>query len=146
MAMWEIQHNNADEDCLKTLILQETLETRCEHTFVHKSWMCKKQTSVSHSSTESESISLDASPRLLDRIINLDSKIQIKYVDTRNQVADILTKGNFTRDEWDHLLCFFKNISHFSFTDCSEVKKGCQSKTETNINANDFITNCYATI
>ena len=35
--------------------------------------------------------------------INLDSKIQIKYVDTQNQLADILTKGNFTRDEWNHL-------------------------------------------
>ena len=30
------------------------------HTFVPISWMCKKQTSVSHSSTESEIISLDA--------------------------------------------------------------------------------------
>ena len=29
------------------------------HTFVPISWMCKKQTSVSHSSTESEIISLD---------------------------------------------------------------------------------------
>ena len=36
--------------------------------------------------------------------INLDSKIQIKYIDTKNQLADILTKGNFTRDEWNHLL------------------------------------------
>ena len=50
--------------------------------------------------------------------INLDSKIQIKYIDTKNQLADILTKGNFTRDEWNHLLCLF-NISHFSFTVCS---------------------------
>ena len=33
--------------------------------------------------------------------------------DTKNQIADILTKGNFTRDEWNHLLCLF-NISHFS--------------------------------
>ena len=33
------------------------------HTFVPKSWMCKKQTSVSHSSTESETISLDAGLR-----------------------------------------------------------------------------------
>ena len=24
--------------------------------------------------------------------------------DTKNQLADILTKGNFTRDEWNHLL------------------------------------------
>ena len=29
--------------------------------------------------------------------INLDPKIQIKYIDTKNQLADILTKGNFTR-------------------------------------------------
>ena len=35
---------------------------------------------------------------LFDRI-NLDPKIQIKYIDTKNQLAVILTKGNFTRDE-----------------------------------------------
>ena len=40
--------------------------------------------------------------------------------DTKNQLADILTRGNFTRDEWNHLLCLF-NIGHFSSTDCSEV-------------------------
>ena len=34
------------------------------HTFVPVSWICKKQTSVSHSSTESEIISLDAGLRL----------------------------------------------------------------------------------
>ena len=34
------------------------------HTFVQISWMCKKQTSVSHSSTESEIISLDAGLKL----------------------------------------------------------------------------------
>ena len=52
--------------------------------------------------------------------INLDSKIQIKYIDTKNQLADILTKGNFRRDEWNHLLCLF-NISHISSTNCLEV-------------------------
>ena len=177
------------------------------HAFVPISWMCKKQTSVSHSSTESEIISLDAGLRL-DRIlaldlwdlivsvvgnmtqtaerpgrpvitdksqksqgktnvlnnidcvpsnvhssrqeaslyvfedkaavikmiikgrsptmrhvsrthrvapdwlfdrINLDPKIQIKYIDSKNQLADILTKGNFTRDEWNHLLCLFNS-------------------------------------
>ena len=171
------------------------------HTFVPISWMCKKQTSVSHSSTESEIISLDAGWRLdgipaldlwdlivsvlgntiqtperpgrpvvndkdqrsqettnvlsnidgvpsnvqfshqeallyvfedneavikmiikgrrptmrqdsrthrvaldwlFDRI-NLDPQIQIKYIDTKNQLADILTKGRNKRDEWDHL-------------------------------------------
>ena len=54
---------------------------------------------------------------LFDRI-NLVPKIQIKYIDTKNQLADILTKGNFTRDEWNHLLCLF-NISHFSSTACT---------------------------
>ena len=51
---------------------------------------------------------------------NSDPKIQIKYIDTKNQLADMLTKGNFTRDEWNHLLCLF-NISHFSSAECSEV-------------------------
>ena len=181
------------------------------HTFVPINWMCKKQTAVSHSSTESEIISLDTGLRLdglpalelwdlivsvlgnrsvkherddhkhhkshnkndvvhdidlfpsnvqsasreallyvfedneavikmimkgrspsmrhvsrthrvaidwlFDRI-NLDPKIQIKYIDTKNQLADILTKGNFTRDEWNHLLNLF-NISHFSSTACT---------------------------
>ena len=41
------------------------------HTFVPRSWMCKKQTAVSHSSTESEIISLDAGLRL-DGIPALD--------------------------------------------------------------------------
>ena len=187
------------------------------HTFVPISWMCKKQTAVSHSSTESEIISLDIGLRLdglptmelwdlivsglgnvsrvsdgsgkpesdvrkrhkphkkidvikdIDSVpsnvqsarqeallyvfedneavikmiikgrsptmrhvsrshrvaldwlfdrINLDSKIQIKYIDTKNQLADILTKGNFTRDEWNHLLTLC-NISHFSSTVCT---------------------------
>ena len=187
------------------------------HTFVPISWMCKKQTSVSHSSTESEIVSLDTGLRLdglpalelwdlivsvlgnvsrasdrsakpesddhkhhkshnkidviqdIDSVpsnvqsasqeallhvfedneaviemimkgrsptmrhvsrthrvaldwlfdrINLDPKIQIKYIDTKNQLADILTKGTFTRDEWNHLLTLF-NISHFSSTACT---------------------------
>ena len=187
------------------------------HTFVPISWMCKKQTSVSHSSTESEIISLDTGLRLdglpalelwdlivsvfgnishisdrtekpengenmhhkshnkidamkdIDSVplnvqsarqeallyvfedneavikliingrsptmrhvsrthrvaldwlfdrINLNTKIQIKYIDTKKQLADILIKENFTRDEWNHLLTLF-NISHFSSTACT---------------------------
>ena len=183
-------------------------------TFVPISWMCKKQTAVSHSSTESEIISLDTGLRLdgllalelwdlivsvlgnISRIsdgtvqpvngknkshnkidamkdidsvpsnvqsarqeallyvfedneavikmimkgrsptmrhvsrshrvaldwlfdrINLDPKIQIKYIDTKNQLADILTKGNFTRDEWNHLLTLF-HISHLALLPAS---------------------------
>ena len=174
------------------------------HTFVPIIWMCKKQTSVSHSSKESEIVSLDAGWRLdgipaldlwdlivsvlgntiqtperperpvvndkdqrsqettnvlsnidcvpsnvqfshqeallyvfedneavikmnikgrrptmrhvsrahrvaldwlFDRF-NLDPKIQIKCIDTKNQLADILTKGSFKRDEWDHFVVF----------------------------------------
>ena len=56
---------------------------------------------------------------LFDRI-NLDPKIRIKYIDTKNQLADMLTKGSFTRNEWNHLLCLF-NISHLSSAECSEV-------------------------
>ena len=52
--------------------------------------------------------------------INLNRKFHIKYIDTKNQLADMLTKGNFTRDEWNHLLCLF-NISHFRSTVCSQV-------------------------
>ena len=59
---------------------------------------------------------------LFDRI-NLDPKIQIKYIDTKNQLADILTKGNFTRDEWNHLLTLF-NISHFSSPSCIAADSG----------------------
>ena len=35
---------------------------------------------------------------IFDRI-NLDPKIKIKHDDTRNQLADILTKGTFIRDQ-----------------------------------------------
>ena len=69
-------------DCFKTPIFAGDLEdststsggTLCifgSHTFVPISWMCKKQTSVSHSSKESEIISfgaglmLDGSPHLI---------------------------------------------------------------------------------
>ena len=205
------------------------------HTFVPISWMCKKQTAVSHSSTESEIISLDTGLRLdglpalqlwdlivsvlgnvsrvsdgsgqpdsdvhkrhkphkkidvmkdiesvpsnvqsarheallhvfedneavikmlikgrsptmrhvsrthrvaldwlFDRI-NLDPKIQIKYIDTKNQLADILTKGNFTRDEWNHLLNLF-NISHFNSSACAAAmaKRAQQESGEERVTA-----------
>ena len=68
-------------DCYKTLILREILRIQSLHqvehcifgsdTFVPISWMCKTQTSVSHSSTGSEIISLNAGLRL-DGIPALD--------------------------------------------------------------------------
>ena len=185
------------------------------NTFVPISWMCKKQTSVSHSSTESEIISLDAGLRMdgisaldlwnlivtglhgntnqskqaqgnlstsptrkkipgkIDVLDNVDvvssnanssrneamlcifedivikiiikgrsptmrhvpeptellligcltestwtPRSKIKYIDTKNQLADILTKESFTRDEWNHLVRLF-NIMNFSMFSCS---------------------------
>ena len=41
--------------------------------------------------------------------ISLDPKIRIKHIDTQNQLADILTKGNFTLDEWNHLFVFVQH-------------------------------------
>ena len=57
------------------------------HTFVPISWMCKKQTSVSHSSTESEIISLDTGLRL---------------------------DGLPALELWDLIVSVFGNISHVS--------------------------------
>ena len=58
---------------------------------------------------------------LFDRI-NLDPKIQIKCVDTKNQLADMLTKGNFIVDEWNHLLRLL-NIMTFSMLCSSHLIK-----------------------
>ena len=55
---------------------------------------------------------------LFDRI-NLVSKIQIRYIDTKHQLTVMLTKANFTRDEWNNLLRLF-NIGHFSSSCCAE--------------------------
>ena len=82
---------------------------------------------------------------LFDRI-NLDPKIQIKYIDTESQLADIPTKGNFTRDEWNHLLCLF-NISHFSSTVCSDTmaKRSQQDSGEERVTAKSrFMINLIA--
>ena len=113
--MWETLPNNADWDCFKTPILQEMSKTQNQHQVEHCAAVIKmilngrRPTMRHHSRTHR--VALDW---LFDRV-NLDTKIQIKCIDTKNQLADILTKGNFTRDEWNHnhLLRLF-NISHFS--------------------------------
>ena len=64
-----------------------TLSVFGSHTFVPISWMCKKQTSVSHSSTESEIISLDTGLRLY---------------------------GLPALELWDLIVSVFGNISHVS--------------------------------
>ena len=47
-------------------------------------------------------------------------KFKLNTLTPKTHLADMLTKGNFTRDEWNHLLCLF-NISHSSSAECSEV-------------------------
>ena len=79
--MWETLQNSADWDCFKTPTLHEILRTQqllqvqhyafSEATRLFQFAGCKKQTSVSHSSTESEIISLDAGLRM-DGIPALD--------------------------------------------------------------------------
>ena len=74
IVMWETQHNRAGLDYFQDSDFAGDLEDSKStsvgvlcifgHTFVPKSWMCKKQTSVSHSSTEAEIISLDAGLRM----------------------------------------------------------------------------------
>ena len=53
---------------------------------------------------------------LFDRI-NVDPKIQ-NNVDTKNPLADMLTKRSCTRDEWNHLLRLL-NIMNVSMFSCS---------------------------
>ena len=75
IVMWVILLNNADWDLFQDSVFAGDLEdskstsggTLCifgSHPFVPISWMYEKQTAVSHSSTESEIISLDTGLRL----------------------------------------------------------------------------------
>ena len=52
---------------------------------------------------------------LFDWII-LESVIQVKIVDAQNQLADILTKGSFTRDRWDRLHRLFVMVGPSVFS------------------------------
>ena len=82
MVMWVTPLTIVDKVYSKTQILLATLRTQNQprkesqvlfgsRTCVAISWMCKKQTSVSHSSTESEIVSLDAGLRM-DGLLALD--------------------------------------------------------------------------
>ena len=73
---------------------------------------------------------------LFDRI-NLDSKIQIKYIDTKNQLADILTKGEVSHVMNGIILLSLFNISHFSSTVCSDAmaKRSQQESGEERVTA-----------
>ena len=71
IVMWETLLSIEDWDCFRTLTSRDSKSTSggtlCifgSHTIVPISWMCKTQTAVSLSSTESEIISLDAGLRM----------------------------------------------------------------------------------
>ena len=82
IVMWETRLSTVDWVYSKTQTVLATSRTRNQpqeesciffgsRKFVLVSWMCKKQKSVSHSSTESEIISLDAGLRI-DGLLALD--------------------------------------------------------------------------
>ena len=74
-------------------------------TFVPISWMCKKQTSVSHSSTESEIISLDTGLRLdglpalelWDLIVSVLGNVSRFQIDRGNLIMMITNVISLTR-------------------------------------------------
>ena len=51
--------------------------------------------------------------------MNVDPKIESNMLTSKNQLADMSTKGNVTRDEWDHILLRLLNIMNFSMFSCS---------------------------
>ena len=81
------------------------------HTFVPRSWMCKKQTSVSHSSTESEIISLDAGLRL-DGIPALDLWDLIQTPDRTGQpvVSDKSQRSQGMINVLNNIGCIPSNV------------------------------------
>ena len=86
------------------------------HTFVPISWMCKKQTSVSHSSTEPEIISLDTGLRL-DGLPALDLwDLIISVFGSVSQISD--RTGQLVNDVKKHQksqgkINMMKNINSF---------------------------------
>ena len=52
---------------------------------------------------------------LFDRL-HFDPKIQIRYGDTKNQLVDILTKGSFSKDEWNKVLRLLNIMTVSSFS------------------------------
>ena len=68
---------------------------------------------------------------LFDRM-NLDPKIQNRYIDTKHQLADMLTKGNFTRDDWNKLLyqSFQLHLQYFEFQLDKLLRNGEHPKEE----------------
>ena len=58
--------------------------------------------------------------RVVLTVLILIPKFKSVTLTPKHQLEDVLTKGNFTRDEWNNLLHLF-NISHFSSTCCAKT-------------------------
>ena len=111
LALWGIQLNNADlgrfqdSDIAGDLDSKSTLGgTLCvfgSHTFVPTSWMCKKQTFVSHSSTKSEIISLDEGLRMggIPALDHWDLIIDVMHSDSNHKQRDKQARRNPSRCE-----------------------------------------------
>ena len=106
--MWEILHNSADWHYSKILISQGILKIQIRvpgrmctfgcHTFVPTSWMCKKQTSVSQCSKESEVISLDTCLRMDGSpALDLWDFVLVVLQSSSNQVQGNLTRAKQSR-------------------------------------------------
>ena len=111
MVMWETLPNNADLGLFQDSDFAGDLEdskstsggTLCvfgSHTFVPISWMCKKQTAVSHSSTESEIISLDTG-------LSLDGLPALEFWDP---VVSVLGNVSRVSDGSGNLIVMFTNV------------------------------------
>ena len=100
------------------------------HTFVPISWMCKKQTSVSHSSTEAEIITLDAGLRmdgipaldLWDLVIDVFHSSPNQLSKTKGQVQGKLLRNtpsnkhtqNQTKTQFGHDTLELCNVDYVS--------------------------------
>ena len=89
------------------------------HTFVPISWMCKKQTSVAHSSAESEIISLDAGLRedgipaldLWDLIVSVLGNTTQNHDRTgRPVIIDKNQRSQGMINVLDHVGCIHSNV------------------------------------
>ena len=71
---------------------------------------------------------------LFDRI-SLDPQIQVKYVDTQNQLADIPPKDFSRNNEWTHFLWLFRRMN-FSLKVREHIVIGAMSKRGQNTTSN----------
>ena len=101
------------------------LRGRSQRTAPRKQWRRPSREMVGHgrnpTSSSQDMVSSFALDWLFDRI-KLEPKIQNKYVDTKNQFADMLTKGSFSRDEWNHFLCSFNIMCFWTHSGSSNYK------------------------